>query len=166
MGLKSQERDRINEIWEHPKWQRAYHKIQELEQDRRFCGHSLEHFLDVARLAYIYSLEEQSKIPREWIYAAALLHDIGRHEQYLNQIPHQEASAVLARGILKDCGFLENEQSEIIQAIRGHRKDQNQEGSLSHYLYQADKRSRCCIICPAEKECNWSEEKKNWKISY
>lgn len=165
MRLKGQNHDRINEIWEHPEYQKAYHKIQELEKDRKFCGHSLEHFLDVARLAYIYSLEEQSKIPREWIYAAALLHDIGRHEQYLNQIPHQEASAVLAQRILPDCGFSELEQSQIIQAIREHRKSRNKGGSLMRYLYQADKKSRCCLICPAEKECNWAEEKKNWKIS-
>ena len=38
------------------------------------------HFLDVARIGTIIALEEGLKIDREWIYAAALLHDCGKHE--------------------------------------------------------------------------------------
>ena len=53
------------------------------EADRRFCRHSMVHFLDVARIGTIIALEEGLKINREWIYAAALLHDCGKHEQYL-----------------------------------------------------------------------------------
>ena len=30
--------------------------------------------------------------------------------------------------------------------------------------YDADKISRVCYACPAEKDCNWSREKKNQKI--
>ena len=39
-------------------------------------------FWNVARLMYIYALEEHLELPKELIYAAALLHDIGRAQQY------------------------------------------------------------------------------------
>lgn len=164
MNEYDNEHNRTNQIWEHPEYQKAYQMIQKLEETRRFCGHSLEHFLDVARLAYIYNLEDQSEIPKDWIYAAALLHDIGRHEEYMNQIPHQEAGAVLARSILADCGFSQLEQKEIISAITGHRSAGNERGTLREYLYKADKKSRNCMICPAEYECNWPAEKKNKQV--
>ena len=49
--------DRVNQIWGHPVYQEHYKKIQELESERSFCRHTPEHFLDVARLMYIYALE-------------------------------------------------------------------------------------------------------------
>ena len=70
--------DRINQIWQHHVYQEHYKKIQELENDRIFCRHTPEHFLDVARLMYIYALEEHMDLSRELIYATALLHDIGK----------------------------------------------------------------------------------------
>ena len=69
--------DRVNRIWRHPVYQEHYKKIQELESERIFCRHTPEHFLDVARLMYIYALEEHLELPKELIYASALLHDIG-----------------------------------------------------------------------------------------
>ena len=62
------------------------------------------HFLDVARIGTIIALEEGLELDREWIYAAALLHDCGKHEQYENGTPHEQASARIAPEILKDCG--------------------------------------------------------------
>lgn len=112
---------RVNRIWEHPLYREAYARIQELEQDREFCGHSAEHFLAVARLMRIYDLQEGTGLSKETIYAAALLHDIGRHLQYLEGTPHQEASAALAAEILPACGFQEIETKEILEAIRAHR---------------------------------------------
>lgn len=79
--------DRVNRIWRHPVYQEHYKKIQELESERIFCRHTPEHFLDVARLMYIYALEEHLELPKELIYAAALLHDIGRAQQYQYNIP-------------------------------------------------------------------------------
>ncbi len=81
----------------------------------------MAHFLDVARLAYIFNLEEHLGIDRERIYAAALLHDIGRHVQYLDGTPHQEAGLPIAGEILRDCGFSEGEEEEILEAIARHR---------------------------------------------
>ena len=66
--------DRVNQIWRHPVYQEHYKKIQELESERIFCRHTPEHFLDVARLMYIYALEEHLELSKERIYAAALLY--------------------------------------------------------------------------------------------
>ena len=84
--------DRVNRIWRHPVYQEHYKKIQELESERIFCRHTPEHFLDVARLMYIYALEEHLELSKELIYAAALLHDIGR-AQY---VPITDEEAVSA----------------------------------------------------------------------
>mgnify|MGYP000612234391 CR=1 FL=1 len=78
------------------------------------------HFLDVARLAYVLDLEEQLTIPKERIYATALLHDIGRHIQYEQEIPHSKAGVPIAEKILKDCGFEETERTEMLTAIARH----------------------------------------------
>ena len=121
--------------------------------------------MDVARLAYIEVLEKQLPIPREKIYAAALLHDLGRVEQYEIGTPHDVAGARLAEIILKDCGFEAEERAEIIEAISGHRKSKTGEDRLlPGVLYRADKASRQCLFCSAQPECNWPEEKKNLKL--
>lgn len=82
---------RVQEIWEHPLYQQNLKELTRLEADRIFCRHTPEHFLDVARLAYIFSLERGISCPRELIYCTALLHDIGRAEQYTVGTPHDEA---------------------------------------------------------------------------
>ena len=61
-------------------------------ETRIFCGHDMAHFLDVARLAYLFNLEENLKLEKEEIYTAALLHDVGRFVQYEDGTPHQLAS--------------------------------------------------------------------------
>lgn len=157
--------ERVNRIIRHPLWTGALLQIEELEKDRRFCRHDLDHFLHVARMAYIENLEQSLDIPKEHIYAAALLHDIGRGLQYEKGIPHDQASAALAQGILTDCGFGEEEKGAIIDAICAHRRPETAKGNdLPGLIYRADKKSRNCFHCPAEKECNWSREKKNTYI--
>ena len=70
------------------------------ESPENFAGIPWSIFLDVARLMYIRSLEEGEIVNREVIYAAALLHDLGRGMQYREGIPHQEAGVLLARELL------------------------------------------------------------------
>ena len=113
--------DRVNQILQHDIYRDCLARIRELEQGRIFCGHDMAHFLDVARLAHLFNMEEGLKIPKESIYAAALLHDIGRHIQYLDGTPHQQASVPFAARILEDCGFTKEEQEEILVAILRHR---------------------------------------------
>lgn len=154
--------DRIQRIWAHPLFQESLLETERLEQDRRFCGHGREHLFDVARIAYIEDLETGAQIPKYLIYAAALLHDIGRHLQYTDGTPHHEAGARLAARILPECGFSAEETDQILGAILSHRdKSVRTKDGLAGMLYRADKRSRCCFACPAEPECDWSREKKN-----
>lgn len=196
-------------------YQEQFALLQEAERERIFCRHTLEHFLDVARMMYIFYLEdreaylkktacflldmcgggkaaageqpkdaekvwenENQKVlsEKEMIYAAALLHDIGRYQQICGGIPHDEASAAYARKLLPECGFSEEEIAVICDAILHHRGEKSLRNSiplegkmnpadrLSEYLYRADKLSRCCFVCPAQTDCNWSEEKKNHQI--
>ena len=159
--------DRVDFIFENPKYQEYIDKIKQAEEDRIFCLHNMSHFMDVARIAYNINLEEGLEISKELIYATALLHDIGRIEQYENGTPHELASAELAPEILTEIGFGEQEQEEILRAIREHRnKDIAKEKSLAGIIYRADKLSRPCFACEAESKCDWKKSKKNMQIIY
>ena len=158
--------NRLDEICSHPLWQKCLQEIGRLEEDRIFCGHDVQHFLDVARIAYIENLEQEYAVSKDLIYAAALLHDIGRHLQYTEGVSHEEASARLSETILEDCGFTGEERKEILQAIRLHRNPGTAEkNNLAGLLYRADKKSRACGFCEVRERCNWPEEKKNMKLT-
>lgn len=159
--------ERIGKILKHDLFIACLSKNETAEKGRIFCRHNMAHFLDVARIGRIINADEGLGIEVELIYAAALLHDIGKHLQYAEGIPHELASAQLASGILADCGFDKSETGVIIDAVRGHR-DENlaDEKNLKGILYRADKLSRACFCCPAESACNWKDGKKNLKLDY
>jgi uncharacterized domain HDIG len=136
------------------------------EKDRIFCRHNIEHFMDVARIAYIMVLEKGLPINKEIIYAAALLHDIGRYMQYEIGIPHEKASADISQEILRVCGFNDVEIKEITEAILNHRKYNGEPDTFGGILYRSDKLSRACYSCSSKALCNWNSEKKNLKIEY
>ncbi len=148
----------------HPDYIRYCRKTARLEQDRIYCRHDMAHFLDVARIAYILNLEEGLGLPKELIYAAALVHDIGRWKQYKHGTPHEEAGVPLARPLLLSAGFSPEETEEILSAVALHRRGGGE--GLSDILYRADKRSRACHSCAAEAACDWDGEKKNLDILY
>lgn len=156
---------RLKQIWDHPFYREIYEKLQECEKGRVFCSHGMEHFLDVARIAYIRDLEQNLGIEKDVIYAAALLHDIGKASQYQQGIGHEKSSAWIAECILNDMGpgeaFSEEEKKRIIAAILTHRDGSTAEDPLGKLLYESDKLSRNCFLCAARTECHWSEEKKN-----
>ena len=147
--------ERVNRIWNHPAYQEALGKLTAYEAKREFCRHTPEHFLAVARLTHLLALEN--------IYAAGLLHDMGRYLQYENGTPHDEASVILAGPILQDCGFSEDESAEVLKLIGSHRT-KSDKADLPGLFYRADKLSRNCFLCPAQADCNWPEEKKNLEI--
>ena len=151
----------VNRILQHPIFQRELQALEHLERNRIFCRHGVEHLLEVARLAYLYNLEEGLGISARLIYAAALLHDIGRGEQYRTGTPHDVAGLALAEPILQDCGFSPEEQTAILEAISAHRGDGGKRQALGALLYRADKKSRPCFACEARKLCNWPPEKQN-----
>lgn len=154
--------ERVNQIWQHPVWRQKLEQLKKLEKERIFCCHGIEHLLDVARIAYIENLEQQYGIEKALIYAAALLHDIGKGEEYTKGIPHEIAGKELAEEILKDTAFSEEEQREILEAILAHREESSESDNLlKDLLYRADKKSRMCALCKATEECNWSKKKKN-----
>ena len=152
--------ERCNKILNHPLYKERTAIISERETDRIFCPHNLAHSLDVARIGYIMILEQDLNIPKELFYAAALLHDAGR---YSNK-PHNESGAELADLIMMQCGFTEEETELVCNAISGHRVN-TQSDAFSKILYDADKKSRICFDCLAQKECYWENEKRNNNIS-
>ena len=86
---------RLDRIIRNERYQEALSQIDAAEQNRKFCRHTPEHFFDTARIMYIIALEEHLSVSKEMIYAAALLHDIGRAEEYRSRMPHEQASAQL-----------------------------------------------------------------------
>lgn len=158
---------RIDKILNHDLFKECLSKTYAYEEERIFCRHNMEHFLSVARIAHILNLKQKLKIKKAWIYAAALLHDIGRFRQYEDGTPHEKASGEIAPLILKECGFEKEEIEQITGAILNHRNSSiEEEKSFRGILYRADKLSRSCYFCPAEKECDWKKEKKNRKLRY
>ena len=158
--------ERFQKIVWHEKYQKTYDRLQELEKDRQFCGHDMEHFLSVARISYLIVLERHLDISKDIIYATALLHDMGRADQYEKGISHEEAGAILAEEILTDCGYDEEERRFMINTIRKHRDIEDDQDSFVAIFYRADKISRDCIHCKVREECYWSQEKKNSKYIY
>ncbi len=160
--------ERIKYILKQPLYVSSYQRLEEIEQNRKFCRHQMDHFLDVARIAYIKNLEENLGFSKDIIYVAAILHDIGKYRQYEEKIPHETASAEIAEQILEEMPehlkFTKKEEQAILTAIRGHRKNRENMEKLERLLYESDKKSRMCFACPAEAKCNWSIEKKNMEI--
>ncbi|WP_434309926.1 HD domain-containing protein [Hominifimenecus sp. rT4P-3] len=152
--------ERVNRIWNHPQYQENFRLLLSMEADRKFCRHGLPHCLDVARLTCLYEWEAGRRPEKELIYAAALLHDLGRGREYRDQVPHEQASIEQAEKILPDCGYSTEEQKQILEWIGSHRGRQKRDGTAASF-YRADKESRNCFACPAESECHWADEKKN-----
>ena len=153
----------VEAVRSHPLYQEHLARLVELERDRVFCCHGIGHLLDTARIAWVFNLEYNLGFRKEAVYAAALMHDIGKDEQYERGIPHEEASARIAREILDDMGaaFDEAERDAIVTAIREHRRLPEGASLLGTMLYDADKASRTCFACPVREDCSWSSEKMN-----
>ena len=144
---------RIEAILQDVRFQKSLLRIEQLEQRRIFCRHGLEHLLDVARIAWILTMEGQLPLDKEIVY-----------RQYEEQIPHHQASAGLAAEILPEAGYNLAETTLIIDAIAQHGKPNSEQSSLAQVLYQADKLSRNCFRCTVQDQCKWPEEKRNRTI--
>lgn len=150
---------RLERLTEHPQFCSWMERLETLEQNRIYCRHGWEHCMAVARTLVLLNEERGLGYPKELLYALALLHDIGRVEQYENGTAHDEAGSRMAEKVLPDCGFKEAEIQEIIAAIGGHRS--GQKSRLSKLLMEADKRTRLCFACGARSTCKWQKEKQN-----
>lgn len=182
---KKQLMKRINQLLHHPVFTGHLDRLAQLEKDRIYCCHGLSHLLDTARIACLLQYQKgnvppkESAFPVEIIYAAALLHDIGRVLQYEQGLPHETAGLAAAKQILTDCCFTAHEQALILDVIQFHRKATKSSAvpssaktddyptetdSLRQLLHTADKLSRNCFACPAADTCYWPEDKKNQGI--
>lgn len=174
--------ERIDRILQHKRFQDCRQQITQAEIHRIYCRHGLEHSMDVARIAYILSLEtgeSGQELDKEIIYAMALLHDLGRSVEYQSGQSHHEAGAEIAGEILYDCGFTKTEITWITGAIAAHKHAEDEAAGdkaageaesigmqYRRILYQADKLSRNCFDCPAADTCYWPTEKRNHGIIY
>lgn len=142
--------------------------IREYEKKRVFCGHDIDHLLDVARIAWILCLEENVHIDKDIVYAACLLHDIGRADQYMYGVNHETAGASLARDILRSTGATESDIEMIIDAISYHsdKTGETRLDVLPGILKKADSLSRRCFACKAYNFCKWPSDRKNNDIIY
>lgn len=146
---------RVNQLLDHEDYNRYIETINELEKERCFCKHGFEHGINVARIAYAYLLEKGNRdLSKEGVYAAALLHDIGRWVEYQTGEDHAEVSARLALPLLKECGFSSADIQVILVGIREHRRHYEDDLSLlGEALAIADDWARDCRYCSAQKQC-------------
>jgi len=147
---------RVNQLLEHEDYIVFMKKIDELEKERLFCKHGFDHGLNVARIAYAYLLEKGEQLPsKEGVYAAALLHDIGRWVEYETGEDHAEASARLAHPLLEACQFSHEDIQVILKGIQEHRRHPEDNLTLlGAALALADDWARDCRHCSVQGLCN------------
>lgn len=142
----------------------TYNEEEELEP--KFCRHDIAHHIDVARIAYILVLEhndlnffiKESRLSgklaaKEVIYAAGLLHDIGKWKEYQVGVDHASFGARLAREILARVFFNQNEIDLIARAIYEHRNLSMDMSFLGERIYRADNLARVCFNCSHREQC-------------
>ncbi len=156
--------ENANRIYRDPRYAALLTRLNDLEKERVYCKHDLDHFLSVGRIAYILSLEEGLSVSKDVLYTAALLHDIGRVEEITSGMAHAEASAKIAEPFLANSTFTKDEKETVLSLIRSHRT--HGKDSLTELFYRADKLSRPCAYCAAISSCHWQEDKKNRTLHY
>ncbi len=116
---------RVDALVRSATFRRALASIEEAERERPWCRHGLAHLLDVARIAWIDALEHGLPLSKDVVYAAALLHDIGRAAQYACGEPHDVAGCRMAAEMLDELPaalrYAADERACIVAAVAGHR---------------------------------------------
>ncbi|MGE5390230.1 MAG: HD domain-containing protein [Deltaproteobacteria bacterium] len=131
-----------------------------------YCHHDFRHHLDVARITYILILENNdlnyfikenglSSKPaaKEVVYAAGLLHDIGKWKEFEAGTDHASCGSHLAREILPRAFFDPAEIEIICQGIYEHRNISKDMSFLGERLHRADNLSRLCLECESRDNC-------------
>ena len=113
--------DRVNAVICHPLY--LDHRLERAEKERIFCRHQMSHLLDVARIAYIRNLEKGYGFRKDVIYAAAVLHDIGKALQYEEKVPHEIAGERIAGEILDTLPKSSSSYEEILRYIFRKKRD-------------------------------------------
>lgn len=157
---------RIEIIKKDPYYQDCLLKNEVLERERKFCRHDYQHMALVSQISYKIMDKNQGmekfikqegltglNQAQDIIYAAGLLHDIGRWRQYENGEDHAKAGAQMAPVILERAGFSQKEIKIITRAIAEHRRAGPGASCLGRVLCLADDLSRPCGTCEARMEC-------------
>ncbi len=150
---------RVRKIIVDTQYQDYLARIAAAERERIYCKHDYNHALYVARLAYLIALEsgcEQRFEVKPLVYAAGLLHDIGRWVQYARGEDHCQAAPQLAEPLLLKAGFGREKTGVIIEGIVQHRSPQGSE--IGGWLAKADDLSRDCYGCQGRPSCYKAEE--------
>lgn len=145
----------------------------EEEMEPKFCQHDFNHHIDVARITYILVLEHNDLnyfvrehglsgrlAAKEVIYAAGLLHDIGKWQEYKTGTDHASFGARLAREILPRAFFNPSEAELIARAIYEHRNISHNMTFLGERLHRADNLSRICSNCSYSQQCTKKKHKE------
>lgn len=140
-------------VLKHKKFQQYLRLNRYCDKKRGLCLHNLQHLLDVARTAYAMSLESGLGLSKDIIYTTALLHDIAKWRQDRYKQDHAFEGARLAEKILEDIGMDPEFVPEIQDAIRRHRKKDENGSPLAKVLYAADKSCRMCVLCDKVGGC-------------
>lgn len=156
---------RADTIMKNEKFIKAIRLIREYEKDRIYCRHGIEHLLDVARAGFIIAYEKGCDLKADVIYAAALMHDLGRAMEYEDGTPHDQGSVLFASEILPECGYTDKETAQIVMAVAAHRLE-NSGMPLAEVLHEADKKTRLCFMCDARKTCKWPQDRMNMELRY
>lgn len=137
-----------------------------LEANRVFCGHDLNHFQEVSRIARIINRENNLGIDDDVIDLCAYLHDMGRIREYNEGVNHHDAAYEYGRNMMENLDIPENVMEEVLSGIRHsrHRFDAKERFDNRHELKNlddiisfADHFSRKCFDCEAAGDCKWSQ---------
>ena len=128
------------------------------ERNLKYCRHDLHHHTDVARIAYILVLENNDLgyfvmeanlsgrlAAKELIYAAGLLHDIGKWKEYQMGVDHASMDQIGARHLTR-IHFNENEIKSSVGYYE-HRNISRDMSFLGERIHRADNLSRVCSQC-------------------
>lgn len=161
--------EQIDRLLQHPKYRARLELLQEMEQNRIYCGHNLEHFMKVGCIAEQVVVKNELPFSEDVIFGAALLHDVGRVEQYRQGISHEKASVAFAREILFSLNWDVSDIEMVCEAIGSHSHRQCAADrwekmsalvSLAEVISFADQFSRTCYRCHVADTCKWKEEEK------
>ena len=160
---------KYQKILEHKQYQDYLGKLNQLEQNRIYCKHDLNHLLDVARICTILAQEQGITIDKNIVYAASLLHDIGRFNPSVAK--HEQLSGEIALRVLPECDYSDDEIAQVIDLIHSHRGRDSvkhiremrleKQLDLKDCFRLADQLSRNCFCCQASDTCKWKVEERN-----
>lgn len=156
--------NRFEKLQQDPMFVQLLNEIEAAEENRPFCRHGLPHLLDTARIAWIDALENSLPLDKSIVYAAALLHDLGRAPRYAGKGDHDTAALDDCRDMLSRSGYASDEIAAILAAVAAHGDKHTPDSHLpllSALLRRADGASRNCWHCPAADECNWTAQRRN-----